>query len=259
MAKRSAELRQSISALVAIVGSLMVINLAHTAELTVLAPQALKPALSDLIPQFERSSGNQVTISYSSTSALVTEIQDGKIADLAILAPEQIEQLKNEGKIVENSIAPIAKLAFGVIIRKGTTKPDVSTVHGLKQALLKAKSIAAGDPGSSVSGKYFANLIERLQIADAIKPKIKTFSSGATALEAVANGEADVAIWVISSANGPGTELAGVLPTQAKKFNSYAAGILTNSNQIQTAKTLSLFISSPNSLAVMKSKGFDAP
>src|SRR5450830_783664 len=107
----------------------------------------------------------------------------------------------------------------------------VSTVHGLKQALMNAKLIASGDPGSSASGRYFANLIERLQIADAIKPKIKTFSSGTAALEAVANGEADVAIWVISSANGPGTELAGVLPAQAKKFNSYAAGILTNSNR----------------------------
>src|SRR5450759_3456517 len=87
MAKRSAKLRQSITALAPIVGSLMATNLVHTAELTVLAPQALKPALSDLIPQFERSSGNQVTISYSSTSALVTEIQDGKMADLAILFP----------------------------------------------------------------------------------------------------------------------------------------------------------------------------
>lgn len=259
MAKRSAKLRQSITALAAIVGSLMATNLVHTAELTVLAPQALKPALSDLIPQFERSSGNQVTISYSSTSVLVTEIQDGKMADLAILFPKQIEQLQDEGKIVEDSIAPIAKLAFGVIIRKGTTKPDVSTVHGLKQALMNAKLIASGDPGSSASGRYFANLIERLQIADAIKPKIKTFSSGTAALEAVANGEADLAIWVISSANGPGTELAGVLPAQAKKFNSYAAGILTNSNQIQAAKALSSFISSPTSLAVMKSKGFDAP
>jgi molybdate transport system substrate-binding protein len=135
----------------------------------------------------------------------------------------------------------------------------VSTVHGLKQALMNAKLIASSDPGSSASGRYFANLIERLQIADAIKPKIKTFSSGTAALEAVANGEADLAIWVISSANGPGTELAGVLPAQAKKFNSYAAGILTNSNQIQAAKSLSSFISSPTSLAVMKSKGFDAP
>jgi molybdate transport system substrate-binding protein len=218
-----------------------------------------KRPLRDLIPQFERSSGNQVTISYSSTSALVTEIQDGKVADVAILDPKKIEQLQDEGKIIENSIAPIAKLAFGVIIRKGTTKPDVSRVHGLIQALMNAKSIGSGDPGSSASGRYFANLIERLQIADAIKPKIKTFSSGTAALEAVANGEADRVIWVISSANGPGTELAGVLPAQAKKFNSYATGILTNSNQIQAAKALSSFFSSPTSLAVMKSKGFDAP
>jgi molybdate transport system substrate-binding protein len=259
MAKRSAKLGQSIKALAVIVGSLMATNLVHTAELTVLSPQAMKPALSDLIPQFERSSGNQVTISYSSTSAIVTEIQNGKMADLAILTPKQIEQLEDEGKIVEDSIAPIAKLAFGVIIRKGTTKPDVSTVHGLKQALMDTKSIASGDPGSSASGKYFDNLIERLQIADTIKPKIKTFSSGAAALEAVANGEADLAIWVISSANGAGTELAGVLPAQARKFNSYATGILTKSNQIQAAKALSSFISSSTSLAVMKSKGFDAP
>jgi len=259
MAKRSAKLRQFIATLAAILGTLTTINFAHTAELTVLAPQAMKPAISDLIPQFERASGNQVTISYLPTSAIVTEIQDGKIADLAILSSKQIEQLQDEGKIVEDSIAPIAKLAFGVIIRKGTTKPDVSTVHGLKQALLNAKSIASGDPGISASGRYFANLIERLQVADAIKPKIKTFSSGTAALEAVANGEADLAIWVISSANGPGTELAGVLPAQAKKVNSYSSGILTNSNQIQAAKALSSYISSPTSLGIMKSKGFDAP
>jgi molybdate transport system substrate-binding protein len=149
MAKRSAKLRQFIAALAAIVGSLMTTNLVHAAELKVLSPRAMKPALSDLIPQFERSSGNRVTISYSSNSAFVTEIKDGKIADLAILSPKQIEQLQDEGKIVEDSIAPVAKLAYGVIIRKGTTKPDVSTVHGLKQALMNAKSIASGDPGSS--------------------------------------------------------------------------------------------------------------
>src|ERR1035437_8075559 len=259
MSRASRKLRQTITALAVVAGSLMTASIAHAAELKVLSPQAMKPALSDLIPQFERSSGNQVTISYSSTSALVNEIQDGKMADLAILSAKQIEQLQDEGKIVEDSIAPIAKLEFGVIIRKGTTKLDVSTVHGLKQALMNAKSIASGDPRRSASGRYFANLIERLQIADAIKPNIKQFWSGTAALEAVANGEADVAIWVISSANGPGTELAGVLPTQARKFNSYAAGILTNSNQIQAAKALSSFISSPTSLAVMKSKGFDAP
>ena len=105
---------------------------------------------------------------------------------------------------------------------------------------MNAKSIASGDPGSSASGEYFANLIERLQIADAIKPKIKTFSSGTTALEAVANGEAPTR----SDMGDPVLQMdlarnwRVFLPAQARKFNSYAAGILTNSNQIQAAKAL---------------------
>jgi molybdate transport system substrate-binding protein len=106
---------------------------------------------------------------------------------------------------------------------------------------------------------YFDHLIGRLQIADVIKPKIKVFPTGAVALDAVANGDADLAIWVISSANGPATELAGVLPAQAAKSNLYAAGVLTNSNQKQAAEALASFISSPAALAVMKSKGFDRP
>ena len=260
MPPTSWKLRQSIAALAVVVaGSLMTASIAHAAELKVLSPQAMRPALNELVPQFERSSGIQVTISYVTASALVKEIEDGKMADLAILSPEQIEQLQEEDKIVEDSLTPVAKLEFGVIIRKGATKPDVSRVHALKQTLIRTKSIASGDPESSASGKYFASLIERLRIADAIKPKIKTFSSGTAALEAIANGEADIGVGLVSAANGPCTELAGVLPAQAKKFNSYAVGILTSSNQIQAAKAFASFISSPTSLAIMKSKGFDAP
>jgi molybdate transport system substrate-binding protein len=260
MSRASGKLRQSIAALAAVMAaSLMTASIAYAAELKVLSPNAMRPALNDLVPQFERSSGIQVTIFYATASALVKEIEDGKMADLAILSPEQIEQLQEEDKIVEDSLILLAKLEFGVIIRKGATKPDVNTVHALKQTLMSAKSIASGDPESSASGEYFANLIERLRIADAIRPKIKTFSSGTAALEAIANGEADIGVGVVSAANGPGTELAGVLPAQAKKFNSYAVAILTSSNQIQAVKAFASFISSPTSLAVIKSKGFDAP
>jgi molybdate transport system substrate-binding protein len=69
---------------------------------------------------------------------------------------------------------------------------------------------------------------------------------------------ADIGIGVVAAIE-PGTELAGGLPAQAKKFNSYAVVILTSSNQLEAAKALASFISSPTSLAVMKSKGFEAP
>src|SRR5664279_297763 len=247
-----------IPSVVAVV-SLMNVNFAYTAALTLLSPGAMRPVLSVLVPQFERSSGNQVTISYATTSALVKELEDGKTGDLAILSPKQIEQLEKEDRIVEDSLVPVAKLEYGVIIRKGTTKPDVSTVRALKQTLMSAKLIAAGDPRNSQSGKYFANLIERLKFSEAIKPKIRTFPSSSAVLEAIANGGADIGVGVISAANGPDTELAGVLPAQAQRFNSYAAGIVTSSNQKEAAKDLAYFISSSTSLALFKSKGFDAP
>jgi molybdate transport system substrate-binding protein len=240
-------------------GVLITISSTDGAELTVLSPQAMKPALDDLIPQFERSTGHHVLIDYAAASALVKEIENGKAADLVILYPDQIEQLKSEGKVDEDNVIAIAKLAFGLIVRRGSPKPDIGTVHKLKQALLNTNSIAVGDPESSASGRYFANLIQRLLIADALRPKIKTFPSGVAAVRAVASGEADLGVWVISSANGSQTELVGVLPAQAKKLNSYVAGTLAESDHLVAAKALLDFLSSRGSLTLMKSKGFDPP
>ena len=230
---------------------------ADAVDLQLLSPNAMKTVLNDLIPQFEQASGHRVTIFYATASALIKEIEDGKVADVAILSPEQIEQLEEDDKVVEDSRTPIAKLEIGVIIRRGAAKPDLSTVHKLKQTLLK--SIASGDPRISAGGEYFAGLVERLRIADAIKPKIKSLPSGTAAVEAVAKGEADLGIGMVSMANTDGTELAGIFPAQAKKSKSYAVGILTTSDHMQAAKDFASFVTSPSSFATFKTNGFDSP
>ncbi len=231
----------------------------QAAELTLLAPQAMKPALGELIPQFERSSGNKVAVVYAAGSIHIKNIQDEQAADVVILSSDWIEELQDDKKIVQDSVTPIAKAELGLIIHKGAPKPDVGTVRALRHTLLDAKAIALGDPENSISGEYFADLLERLQIADAVKPKVKTFVSAPEALQAVADGEADIAVGVVSTANGPATELAGVLPAQAKKINAYSAAILTGSAQAQAAKELIAFVASSASLTVLKSKGFAPP
>jgi len=243
----------------AVVVFLTAVGGVHAAELTLLSPQAMKPALSELIPQFERISGRKITVVYAAGSIHVKNIQDEQTADVAILSPDQIEELQESNKIVEDSVTRIAKAELGLIVRKGAPKPDMGTVRTLRHTLLAATAIALGDPDNSVSGEYFTELIERLQIADAVKPKIKTFATAPEALQAVANGEADLAVGVVSTANGPETELAGVLPAQAKKINSYSAGILTGGHQTQAAKELIAFLASSTALKVLKSKGFVAP
>ena len=232
---------------------------AEAVELRLLSPHAMKTALNELVPAFEQASGHRVTIFYAPASKLLREIQDGKVADVAILSPEEIQQLEENDKVVEDSLTPVAKLEIGLIIQRGATKLDLSTVHRLKQTLMTAKSIASGDPRISVSGKYFADLIERLRIADVLKPKIKFLSSSRAAVEAVAKGDADVGIGMVSMANTDGTELAGVFPAQAKKSKSYAVGILTTSDHMQAARDLASFVTSPNSSATFKTNGFERP
>ena len=237
----------------------LTVSLANGIELTVLSPQAMKPALSELIPQFERGTGHQVTVIYSSTAAHIKEIEDDKIADVAILYTEQIEELDDDEKLLEDTATPIAKLPLGIIIRKGAPKPDVSTVRSLTNTLLAANLIALGDPETSNRGQYVASLFERLKIADTIRPKMKFFSSGADALNAVANGEADLAIWIASSVDGVRTELAGLLPAQAKKSIAYSVAILSTSPNIEAAKALLAFLSSRETMAVLRAKGIEAP
>ena len=82
---------------------------AEAVELKLLSPHAMKTALNDLVPSFEQASGHRVTIFYAPASKLLREIQEGKVADVAILSPEEIEQLEEDDKVVEDSLTPVAK------------------------------------------------------------------------------------------------------------------------------------------------------
>src|SRR5690349_3091937 len=92
------KLRKGITAF-AISSLLVLAGPANAADLKVLSPHAMRPALNDLVPEFERSSGHRVIVYYATTSSLVKDIEAGKTADVAILPPEQIEQLQDDDKI----------------------------------------------------------------------------------------------------------------------------------------------------------------
>jgi hypothetical protein len=66
-----------------------------------------------------------------------------------------------------------------VVVKEGAPKPDVSTVEAFKRALLAAKSVAYIDPASGgSSGIYIDKLLDRLGIADQIRPKAKLKKGG---------------------------------------------------------------------------------
>jgi len=233
---------------------------ARADEIKLLCAVALQPGIIALIPDFEKSSGHKVTITYGTVGAVADRVQKGEAVDIAISSGQLIDQLQAQGKVVPGSRVNIAKVGVGVFVRKGGTKPDLTSVDGFKRSLLAAKSIAYVDPsGGGASGIYMASLLEQLGIAAEMKPKTKLFPPAEALYASVATGEADMGFNQISEILAqPTVELAGPLPPAIQNYTQFAAGIITpRSSQTDAGRALVAFLSSPVAQTGLKAKGFD--
>jgi molybdate transport system substrate-binding protein len=235
---------------------------ADAAEVKVLASGALKLALTRLIPDFEKSSGDKVSIGYGPAGSIAARVQQGEAADVAIVGVSQLEALERQDKIAPGSSVRIAGIAIGVAVRKGAPKPDIGTVEAFKRALLSSRAIGYRDPATgSTSGTYAARMIEKLGIAQEMQPKTRLDRSDGEHPEDVfqplAKGEIDMQIGQITEiVLAPGIDLVGPLPAGIQNTTVLAAGILTASKAPEPAKALIHFLASPATAASLQADGF---
>jgi molybdate transport system substrate-binding protein len=242
-----------------IAGMLLAGPCASAAELKVLTTGAMRPVVMALVPQFE-SQGHKVTVDNDTAGRLVKRIEDGEAFDVAIITPRAIDDLIAKGKFAAGSRTNLARVGVGVVVKDGAPKPDIGNVEAFKQALLAAKSVASIDPASGGSGGiYVAGLLDRLGLADAIKPKLKLKNGGHVA-DLVASGEAELAVGQISELIlVKGVTLVGPLPAEIQNFTIYAGGVSAAAKEADVAKAFIGLLSGPAASAVLREKGLDRP
>ena len=149
---------------------------AQAAEIRVITSGAFTEAYKKLVPIFEAASGHKVISSFGASignapDSIPSRFARGEKFDLVILSEGGLEALMKDGKLVPGSRVDLARSQIGVAVRKGTPKPDISTVAALKQALLNAKSVAYS---ASASGTYLSTeMFPKLGIAEQMKVTAK--------------------------------------------------------------------------------------
>jgi molybdate transport system substrate-binding protein len=219
-----------------------------------LATNAWRGALGELLPRFARASGYAVEPSYDPAKVVLRRVAAGERADAALLGCEALDELARAGKIAPGS-RPLARCGVGVAVRAGAPKPDLSSVESFRQALLAARSIAYTRDGAS--GLHFARVIEGLGIAAEVQAKAVTRSGGLIG-ELLVTGETELAVQQIPELLAvPGIQFAGPLPAALQLATVTCAGVFAGAQHAAAARALIEFLACAEAAAVLVAKGLE--
>jgi molybdate transport system substrate-binding protein len=240
--------------------ALLLAGSARAAEVRVMISGGLTAAYNELVPEFERQTGNKVLTAYgpsmgTTVNAIPVRLERGEPADVLIMVGYALGDLVKQGKVIADSRVDLVKSPIGIAVKSGAPKPDISSADAVKRALLAAKSIAYSD---SASGVYVSTeMFGKLGIADAMKDKAKKIPATPVG-EIVAHGDAEIGLQQISELKPVhGIDIVGPLPDDLQKITVFSAGIATASKEPDAGKDLIKFLASPGASATIVKNGLE--
>jgi molybdate transport system substrate-binding protein len=243
-----------------IVSALLLAGSANAAEVRVMISGGLTAAYKELVPEFERLTGNKVLTAYgpsmgTTVNAIPVRLERGEAADVLIMVGYALGDLVKQGKVVADSRVDLVKSPIGIAVKSGAPKPDISSVDAVKRALLATKSIAYSD---SASGVYVSTeMFEKLGIADAMKDKARKIPATPVG-EIVARGDAEIGFQQISEMLPvSGIDIVGQLPPELQKITVFSAGIASVSKEPDAGRALIKFLASPAASAAIIKSGME--
>lgn len=185
-----------------------------------------------ILPAFERT-GCRVDVLWAPTTVIQERFARGELADAVLVTAEAVDGLIADGTLDGGTRVNVVRSQLGVAVPSGHARPDLSTADTFRQALLDARSVAFSRGGAS--GIYFAGLIERLRIAEAIRARATIIPAGFTA-EKLLSGEADLAIQQISELMVvDGIDIVGPFPAAVQSVMHFSAAVLARSAKREVA------------------------
>jgi molybdate transport system substrate-binding protein len=218
-------------------------------EITLLAPAPIRGPLDKLLVVFETKTGTHVKVSYGGGVPTRKQVASGKGLDVDLLFAPFTDVLQT-GNIAPGSATVVARVRLALAVKKGATKPDISTPAALKKTLLDAKSIASVDPEQGSVGGIAQAALDKLGISDQVKPKFKWIKDGNLVQDMAAKGEVEIALGpYLSDMNNPGVDVVGPLPVDVSTPVDIT-GFLSNSlEDKKSAKALLEYLRSKEAAA----------
>ena len=96
------------AAVAAVAGFVFVASAVRAAEIKVLTSVALTAALNELVPQFEKASGDKVTVVYGLAAEMKKRVLEGESADVIMITRAMLDDLAKQNRVAAGSVVDVA-------------------------------------------------------------------------------------------------------------------------------------------------------
>lgn len=229
---------------------------AQAPTLTVLSSNGIRAVLTQLLPEYERLTGQNVAVTYSVSAELKRRIDEGVAFDLTILTPGLIDELIETGTVKKESRRLLARSGMALAVRAGTPMPDVSTTATVTRALRGAATIAFAKEGAG--GIFFSGVMTRLGLVDALASQLRPYTTGTDVSAAVARGDAELGLLPLSEwVSVPGVVVLGPFPADLQGYAVMVGGIGSHAAQAESAARFLDFLTSASVTPTVRAHGME--
>ena len=233
---------------------------AQAADVHVMISGGFAAAYDELVPLYERSSGNTVLTERGPSmgdtpQAIPNRLARGEAADLVIMVDAGLDSLIEKHLAVAGSRVDLANATIWMAVKAGAVRPDISNVDAFMKVLQQAKSIAYSD---SASGVYIEKtLLPKIDPDGSIRAKSRMIPAEPVG-GVVARGEADLGFQQKSELQPvAGITIVGPIPDAVQKRTTFVAGIAATARDPEAARDLIRFLASREAQPAIIKSGMD--
>jgi molybdate transport system substrate-binding protein len=198
---------------------------------------------------------------FGAVGAIKEALLAGEGCDVIVLTAALIDALAADGRVLGATDRPLGRVRTGVAVQGGAALPAVGDADALRAALLAADALYVPDMQRSTAGAHVASVLERLGIGMAMKPRLREFPDGATAMAALAaNGSsASIGLTQITEIRyTAGLVLVAPLPPAFELATVYTAAVTAGAATPERADRLAALLTSSDMHALREAGGFEA-
>ena len=193
-------------------------------DLKIYAAAAFKSPLVEIAAQYERATGNKVTLTFDTAGSTEQKFREDPEAALLITTITLISEAEKTGRLKDGVAYRLGDSLAGIAFPPGSVKPDISTSEKLKAALLAAKRITFSDPARGATvGIHFMKVIESLGVKDEVLRKSTVAKDGVETMRLVLEEKFDIGITQISEILQASRDaVAGPFPKEFELATTYS-------------------------------------